>query len=440
MMFDIDIDINENDFKPQKGKGVIYYLYCNVSNKGYIGQAANYVSGNVKWGTIGRWKSHVREAVSGNKDHCRILNQAIRKYGEKSFTVITIEETLHDELDKLESYYIDLFNTLTPGGYNLEKGGRANKELSEETRQILSENRKGKQRSRDTCKNISDGQIGLRRNIKKRKRDEDALLPKYISPRRDKTGIIIAYVVHFPIGVNYIDYITKSFMNKLDVNKALNDAKKYLDELIVKYAYIQDEIVKKREERAKESQKLKLIEKVKKNLPEYIYPYIRNNKIDGYYVEGYPDSDDNPYPKKDFTHLVSNRKNLKAAKRYIASLEVLNSNAKFKESNVLVDIESKNPVFKKTNYTKNLPKYLAYVIVNEEIIGYQINNFRMTKHDKRKKKYCSKKVTMEEKYNLAINHLRELYIEKNNMEKNKNMINNCSNNQTIDNIVDSNDL
>ena len=78
--------------------GEIYLIRNKENEKCYIGQAMKMV-GVVKpqkWGAQGRWKSHLREAKNtiekGQKDHCTILNQAIRKYGEDAFDVITLCE------------------------------------------------------------------------------------------------------------------------------------------------------------------------------------------------------------------------------------------------------------------------------------------------------------------------------------------------------------
>lgn len=224
--FDIEKPIRDQLPKPDKNNGVIYYLYCNISKKGYIGQASNYVSGNTKWGAIGRWKSHMREATSGTKDHCLVLNNAIRKYGAEAFSVITVKEILLSELDQWESFYIETFNTLQPNGYNLEKGGRMNKIITKESRERMSAARKGKKRSLQVCKNISIAQLGNRRNVKKkRKFSEDSSLPKYIRRSR-RNGKITGYSITYPIGIVQKEYIHQSFHNSQNPTEALKAAEK----------------------------------------------------------------------------------------------------------------------------------------------------------------------------------------------------------------------
>ncbi|AYV75824.1 MAG: GIY-YIG catalytic domain-containing endonuclease [Terrestrivirus sp.] len=414
--------------KPKKGYGVIYFLYCKISKKGYIGQASNYVSGNLIWGKNGRWKSHVREATSGSKDHCVLLNQAIRKYGQNQFSILTVEEVEEDRLDEKEKFYIEVFGSISPNGYNLEKGGRVCKIISEESRKKHSESTKGKILSDELKKKLSVEQIGLVRDHYRRKYEEDVNLPKYISATRHM-GKICGYNVTFPIGIDTKEYIVQCFSNSYDTDLALDNAKQYLNELKEKHKNRFEEINKKREERLVEYQQDKIEKKTKTKLSEYIFPIIRNNKINGYYVENMPsDKENETYPKKEFTELSCNRKNLFAAHRYIKSLEILNTNSKFKEE------KNKDiPYADKAQYIKNkenqLPKYLAYVIVNGEKIGYQINNFPLSKTDIRKKKFCDKKIPMVDKYKLAIDFLADLWKKKRELEtiNNHSILNNLNN-------------
>jgi hypothetical protein len=409
------------EIKPKKGYGIIYYAYCETANKGYVGQASNYVSGNTKWGVDGRWKSHVREATSGNKDHCLILNQAIRKYGQDSFVIIAVKEVPSEELNDWEIYFINLFRTLSPNGYNLHGGGGKNKVISEESRKKHSESKKGVPMSEEARINNSQGQLGGRRNGYKRNNPEDEHLPKYINAKR-LDGILVGYEINsFPIGVESKDYITKSFRNIRDPKSAYLEAIKYLEQLKTQYAYVQIEINKKRDEHIQQRITSKLERKFFRNIDNpYIKPIITDNKLDGYYVEGYLDNNSNPYPRKYFNELASNQKNLMAAKRYIDELQVLNKNTTFKEDKIdtLVNV---GKIYGKRSKTQgkrnpdnvNMPKYLAYIIVNGEKVGYQVNNFPMSKTEKIKKKFCGKKIPMEVKFKSATEFLEELWKKKN---------------------------
>ena len=136
-------------------------------------------------------------------------------------------------------------------------------------------------------------------------------------------------------------------------------------------------------------------EKIMENLPEYIYPMFKATKIVGYYVEFVPTYDGNTYPRKNFNYLSSNFKNIRAAKRYIKSLEICNKDKLFLQNNM------------------KLPKNISFVKnPNHDIIGYCVNNYLVKKDGKVikiiRKKFCSTKETMEKKYNDTINYLESI--------------------------------
>jgi group I intron endonuclease len=224
--------------------GEIYLIRNKENEKCYIGQAMKMV-GVVKpqkWGAQGRWRSHLREAKNtvekGLKDHCTILNQAIRKYGEDKFDVITLCEcTSVEEMDKKEAEYIQEYNSMVPNGYNLNYGGAKGKD-SDETREKKKQMRLGKKHDEETKNNISKGQIGNRREVKARKYPEDADLPKYISASR-KNKVIIGYMICcFPIGVEKKEYVSKMFISKSNPEQDLQNAKIYLSYLEETYKHI----------------------------------------------------------------------------------------------------------------------------------------------------------------------------------------------------------
>lgn len=101
-------------------------IYClkSPSGKMYIGQALCILeTKKLPYGTVGRWKGHCREANYDKKIGCVILNNAIRKYGQNSFQVITLLKCDINMLDYYESTMITLYNTLEPNGYNVRTGG-----------------------------------------------------------------------------------------------------------------------------------------------------------------------------------------------------------------------------------------------------------------------------------------------------------------------------
>lgn len=89
--------------------GFIYEIKNSINGKVYIGQTT-------KTPEI-RFKQHKRAES--------ILGRAIRKHGEDSFILTTIDvATTIDDLNKKEVEWIDKMNCVSPMGYNVQYGGR----------------------------------------------------------------------------------------------------------------------------------------------------------------------------------------------------------------------------------------------------------------------------------------------------------------------------
>jgi group I intron endonuclease len=109
------------------------YLVTNLLNgKQYVGQ------------TITQHSRH---------GHGHALRVAYKKYGFKNFKYEVLTDCLNEKtLDSLEKFWIQVFGTLAPNGYNLEMGGRWGKYVfhapqlgkphTEETRLKMSESQK----------------------------------------------------------------------------------------------------------------------------------------------------------------------------------------------------------------------------------------------------------------------------------------------------------
>lgn len=50
-----------------------------------------------------------------------IIANAIKKYGRENFTFQILEQCDTDKLNERETYYIRLYNSLAPNGYNIEE-------------------------------------------------------------------------------------------------------------------------------------------------------------------------------------------------------------------------------------------------------------------------------------------------------------------------------
>lgn len=183
-------------------------IYCltSPSGKKYIGQCVKILSNGKNWGYLNRWKQHCTDATNG-KDYCRLLNNAIRKYSPKKFILELVIECSIDKLDYYENFYIDKFNTMTPHGYNLTSG-KSNSRQSEETKQMRKESMMGKNKGKSFPK-------------RKRKREEDEILPKYLRYYTDSSGKEGYRVNNHPRLVDR-SFLSKKYTLEEKLNMALN--------------------------------------------------------------------------------------------------------------------------------------------------------------------------------------------------------------------------
>jgi len=161
---------------------MVYSVYkvTNLENgKLYIGYTSKPV--------LERWKAHVYESRYGRKR--RALTRAISKYGEKSFSVEPIYQSL-DQEDALEKevYFISEFETLTSqGGYNLTTGGTSGQH-SEETKKKIGDlfrgekgswygkvgPNKGRKFSEESIRKSALARRGLKRSEEEKKKTRDS--------------------------------------------------------------------------------------------------------------------------------------------------------------------------------------------------------------------------------------------------------------------------
>ena len=112
-------------------KGIIY-KYTSPSGKSYIGQTVNSLERRARSNGIG-YKP------------CPIFYKAIQKYGFQNFSCEVLKniekdrlEELGKELDFWEQYYIKLYNSLSPNGYNVRAGGDSKAIFSDDSLTHLS--------------------------------------------------------------------------------------------------------------------------------------------------------------------------------------------------------------------------------------------------------------------------------------------------------------
>jgi group I intron endonuclease len=115
----------------------IYKITCLSNNKLYIGMTSKTI--------FKRFKEHLRDAKK-NRNNCRKLMNAIRKYDSENFSIEIIESHENfEDANAAEIKYIKLYDSVN-SGYNLQLGGH-NGFHSEETLKLMSEQKKGKKNS-----------------------------------------------------------------------------------------------------------------------------------------------------------------------------------------------------------------------------------------------------------------------------------------------------
>lgn len=124
----------------------MYTIYCHIfpNGKRYVGIT----------------KTSLSKRFSAGYATCPLMDRAIKKYGWDNIasseleTVNTVEEA-----EDRERFYISLFQTADPEhGYNILPGGDVSKcELTEDLRYKLGNGQRGKPRSEEEKKHISEG-------------------------------------------------------------------------------------------------------------------------------------------------------------------------------------------------------------------------------------------------------------------------------------------
>jgi group I intron endonuclease len=94
----------------EEARGIIYKI-SSPSGKVYVGQ------------TTKRFEKRIKQ--HHRKDSgCTAISRAIHKYGDHMKYEIIEEDVPQEQLDEREVHWIKELNSLTPGGYNLNSGGR----------------------------------------------------------------------------------------------------------------------------------------------------------------------------------------------------------------------------------------------------------------------------------------------------------------------------
>jgi len=140
--------------------GIVYKITNKINGKCYIGQ------------TVYDLKTRLRGHMTDAKRHNFLFGNALLKYGIENFdSEVICKVTSKTLLDDAEKFYIKLYDSKKPNGYNLLDGG-SNSPPDEDTRKRISNTLKklysrkencpmyGKRHSEETKRKISEARIG----------------------------------------------------------------------------------------------------------------------------------------------------------------------------------------------------------------------------------------------------------------------------------------
>jgi group I intron endonuclease len=133
----------------------IYYWYNNINGKAYVGSALNLSR---------RLGAYYYLSRLLNLDN--LINRAILKYGHYSFSLVILKTldsktVSDDDLLKLEQYYIDLYDTMMPKGYNMRPSDRSKGFThTDASKQLISSIQSGRTLSDETKARISSSLKG----------------------------------------------------------------------------------------------------------------------------------------------------------------------------------------------------------------------------------------------------------------------------------------
>lgn len=135
------------------------FIYCItnlINDKKYIGL------------TIRPIKFRFTEHCKPSRNKLSVLSNAINKYGKENFKIELLHEcSSKEELQTKEEYYIKLYNTMSPSGYNLTSGGESPTFTKEE---CLKRKLRRKNQSPPTPKGTKQSKEWIENRIKNRRK------------------------------------------------------------------------------------------------------------------------------------------------------------------------------------------------------------------------------------------------------------------------------
>lgn len=140
-----------NNIKVDFNMGYIYLRKNKVNGKCYVGQTDNIKRRNRNW-------NNLKKKYAG-----KVINNARAKYGTDGFSFEILKECEDEELNQWEMYYVKMYNSKKPYGYNSTDGGDSIYEMTDETKEKIADTLRGRKLTPETKKKIGDTMRGRKR-------------------------------------------------------------------------------------------------------------------------------------------------------------------------------------------------------------------------------------------------------------------------------------
>jgi len=148
-------------------QGIVYKITNIINGMIYIGQTTKTLKQ--------RWTEHVYDSVGKRRrKHNSYLHFAIEKYGKENFVAETLNLCVDkNSLDDVERFYIKMFNSVRPNGYNISLGGTGvmhGRKMSAEAKAKISAGLMGRvgakfKHTEEAKQRISESLIGNKRSV-----------------------------------------------------------------------------------------------------------------------------------------------------------------------------------------------------------------------------------------------------------------------------------
>lgn len=173
---------------------LIYIATNMVNGKQYVGQTIN----SLKL----RKKQHINNALNGNSDN-NYLHNAIQRYGQDNFTWTILHDniTTIEDLNRLEIFYIELYDTFE-NGYNLTLGGGGclGHKLTQEIKDKIKKSLLGFKHSKQARQNMSKaakGMLGRKHSEKSKKKMSKSKAGVYKLGKHPRARSVVVYGYSF---------------------------------------------------------------------------------------------------------------------------------------------------------------------------------------------------------------------------------------------------